>query len=143
MNIVQKYSLSVFSLKCISLFLIVTLAPAVQGVPLLNLANLTLLKWTDENDKSQTLRIREEISSKWTEAGDLLGVSSSRLDAIGDCRRGDTVMCSRDVLQEWIRTNGGPGSYSVTWDGIVSLLKDMQLTNVADILKNALQLKSF
>ena len=98
--------------------------------------SITLYKWTDENDKPKSLRILEEISSRWTEAGDLLGLSPARLEGIEVHRLRDARSCCRDVLNDWIQDNRG--SYPVSWEGLICLLKDMKLTVLAKDLENAL-----
>ena len=51
-------------------------------------------------------------------------------------RRGDVGMCCHDVLVDWLHEN--QGGYSATWEGVVQLLEDMDLSAAAQQLKNAL-----
>jgi len=97
---------------------------------------LTLLKWIDSKGQEQNLRIKNEISFKWRDVGDLLGVKSSRLEAIDSNRRGNVELCCRDVLQDWLQME--EPSYPVNWDGLIELLKDLQFNNMARKLKEAL-----
>ena len=109
------------------------------AVPL-TLGTITLYKWTDENGQPKSLRILDEISSRWTEAGDLLGLSPARLKGIEVYQLRDARSCCRDVLQDWIHDN--QGSYPVSWEGLMCLLKDMKLTVVAKELENALRTRN-
>ena len=78
---------------------------------------------------AKSLWILDEISSRWTEAGDLLGLSPAHLDGIEEHRLRDARLCCRDVLQDWIQDN--QGSYPVSWEGLICLLKDMKLIVLA------------
>ena len=96
------------------------------------------MRWTDQNGEAHVIKIRDNISLKWIEAGDLLGLSSERLKGIDLQRRGDVSMCIRDVLVDWL--HGNQGSYPTTWEGVVHLLEDMELSALAQQLKIALHL---
>ena len=98
------------------------------AVPL-TLGTITLHKWTDENGQPKILRILDEISSRWTQVGDLLGLSPARLQGIEKHRLRDARSCCRDVLHDWIHDN--QSSYPVSWEGLICLLKDMKLTVLA------------
>ena len=106
------------------------------AVPL-TLRTITLYKWTDENGQPKSLRILDEISSRWTEVGDLLGLSPASLEAIEVDRLRMSRSCCRDVLHDWIQNN--QGSYPVSWEGLICLLTDMKLTILAKELENALR----
>ena len=68
-------------------------------------------------------------------AGDLLGLTTERLQVIRMQIPGDVGMCCRDVLVDWLRDN--QGGYPTTWEGVVQLLEDMDLSAAAQLLKNA------
>ena len=106
------------------------------AVPL-TLGTITLYKWTDENGQPKNLGILDEISSRWTEVGDLLGLSPARLEGIEVDRLRMSKSCCRDVLHDWIQDN--QGSYPVSWEGFICLLTDMKLTILAKDLENALR----
>ena len=122
------------------LFLSVTIYVAFLLAVPLTLRTITLYKWTDENGQPKSLRILDEISSRWTEAGDLLGLSPARLKGIEEHRLRDARSCCRDVLQDWIQDN--QGSYPVSWEGLICLLTDMKLTILAKELENALRTRN-
>ena len=108
---------------------------SVSSTPSLSISNLTCLRWTNIG-QTQILKIREKISPRWEEAGDLLGLTTERLKGIEVHRRGDVGMCCRDVLVDWLREN--QGDYPATWEGVVQLLQDMDLSAAAQLLKIAL-----
>jgi len=92
------------------------------SAPAFSLKSLTLLKWTDTDGQSQTLRLRDDISPRWRDAGDLLELGSSRIEGIAIQRRGDVRQCCRDVLLYWL--NNGSSNYQATWEGLLTLLTD-------------------
>ena len=50
-------------------------------------------------------------------------------------RPGDVGMCCRDDLVDWLHDN--QDGYPTTWEGVVQLLEDMDLSAAAQLLKNA------
>ena len=123
---------------CISYYRLLYCTPCIFFiVPDFSLKKLSLLKWTDSNGQPQELRLLDELSARWQEVGDLLELSPSRLDGIEVQRRCDARMCCRDVLLDWLKMD--EGSYSVNWDGMLCLLKDMKLSALARILQEALE----
>ena len=96
-----------------------------------------MLEWTDKDGQPQTLRVRDEMSVKWKDAGDLLELTSARLQGIGSQPQGDVRQCCRGVLIDWIK-NGSP-RYPPTWDGLIKLLINLELSSIADTLKLALK----
>ena len=107
----------------------------VSSTPSLSISKLTCLRWTDKG-QAWILKIREKISPRWEEVGDLLGLTTERLKGIHMQRLGDVGMCCRDVLVDWLHEN--QGGYPATWEGVVQLLEDMDLSAAAQQLKNAL-----
>ncbi len=97
-----------------------------------------MLEWTDKDGQPQTLRVKDEMSVKWEEVGDLLELTPARLQSIDSQRRGEVRRCCRDVLMDWIK-NGSP-RYPPTWDGLIKLLINLELSSIADTLKLALKM---
>ena len=97
-----------------------------------------MLEWTDKDGQSQTLRVRDEISAKWQDVGDLLELTPDRLQGIGSQRQGDVRQCCREVLIDWIK-DGSP-YYPPTWEGLLELLVHLKLSSTADTLKLALKM---
>ena len=104
------------------------------------MSSLTLLKWIDSNGQVQRLRIRNEISSRWLEIGDLLGLDMERLEQIEVENRGHVSMCFCDVLMDWLR-HDNQNNYPASWQGLAELLEDMDLPNLACWLQHAIDLK--
>ncbi len=97
-----------------------------------------MLEWTDKDGQPQTLRVKDEMSVKWEEVRDLLELTPARLQSIDSQRRGEVRRCCRDVLMDWIK-NGSP-RYPPTWDGLIKLLINLELSSIADTLKLALKM---
>ena len=106
-------------------------------VPDFSLKSLALLKWTDSNGQLQNLRLCKELSARWQEVGVLLGLSSSHLKAIEKQCHYDVTICCHDILSDWLQMD--EGSYPVNWGGMLSLLKDMELSAIAKKLQGALE----
>ena len=101
-----------------------------------NLHHLTVLKWTDSNGQTHSLRLRNEMSSRWRDVGDLLEVEFSRQEGIHMHRGGDVRLCCREVLADWLQME--EPSYPTNWEGLLLLLEDLELNKVAKTLKGAL-----
>ncbi len=107
--------------------------------PDFTLKALILLKWTDQDGKIHTLRLRDELMPYWHDMGLLLGISMSKLDDFLFFYSGDVRQCCRDVLHDWIEI--GSSDYPATWGSLINLLHNMELSSLASSLE--LALKSF
>ena len=105
--------------------------------PDFSLKNFTLLEWTDSNGQRQELRLRDELSDRWQDVGDLLGLPSSRLGGIKQQNQGNAEMCCREVLLDWLKMD--KCSYPVNWAGMLCLLKNVKLSALAVTLQGALK----
>ena len=101
-----------------------------------NLHHLTVLKWTDSDGQKHSLRLRNEMSSRWRDVGDLLEVESSHMEGMDTHHRGDVRLCCRNVLVDWMQME--EPSYPTNWEGLLLLLEDLELNQMAKKLKIAL-----
>ncbi len=99
--------------------------------------NLIVLTWTNKDGQTETLRLRDDMISRWRDVGHLVDISASRLDGILAHRLGDVRQCCQDVLQEWI--SRGSSDYPATWEGLLKILRSLELNSCADSLERALQ----
>ena len=67
----------------------------------------------------------------------LAGTKPNCLVGIEVQRHCDARMCCREVLLDWLKMDGG--SYSVNWEGMLCLLKNMKLSALAVTLQGALK----
>ena len=102
------------------------------------MSQLTLLKWRDENGHNQKLKILQEISSNWEEAGNLMGLSSNVLDSIEKNYSRSVEQCCRNVFRSWLEGEKGGLIYPVSWEGICTLLEDMDYSSTALLLRDIL-----
>ena len=78
----------------------------------------------------------EKIQWKWKDIGQLAGLSLAQLESIATEHRDKPIECCRAVLGKWLENP--PNEYPVTWDGLIELLEDCNLTSAVDELKSAL-----
>ena len=78
----------------------------------------------------------EKISHKWRDIGELLDIPHSELESIAMKYRGDPKECCRAVLVQWL--DNPPPAYPTTWQGLIDLLEDSQLSQVVSELRNVL-----
>ena len=78
----------------------------------------------------------DNISHKWRTIGERLDLTSSKLQCIEVDHRGISEECCRAVLCIWL--NNPPDEYPISWDGLIELLEDSQLGQVASKLRKIL-----
>jgi hypothetical protein len=89
----------------------------------------------DKRGQQKELRIKKLICYKWKEIGTLLEIEHSLLTSWEMTYR-NPVECIDPVLNHWFERK--PDDYPVSWDGLKTLLKDVELYQVATELDNAL-----
>ncbi len=98
------------------------------------MSNLVLLKWTDSNNKTQRIRIITELSPKWTDISDLLGFSTARIQQIELNYNRVQDRC-KEVMRLWLGSEEGAYRYSTTWEGLIELLEDIELSILASDIR--------
>ena len=91
--------------------------------------HIRLIKWTDEGGDIQQFYLIEKISHKWRDIGELESISMKY--------RGDTKECCRAVLGQWL-DNPPPDYPTILWQGLIELLEDSRLGQVASELRKVL-----
>ncbi len=92
--------------------------------------NLILLKWMDAEGKKQKLRIIDEVSPKWREASSLLGLTPAHTQRIEMNYPRVEDRC-HEVFHVWLSNEEEDTSYPSTWEGLIELLEDMELSALA------------
>ena len=105
------------------------------------LKNLTLIRWKDDQGKTQRFYLMDKIAYKWRTLGELLDLSFSKLQNLATEHREKPNECCRAVLGQWL--NNPPPDYPTTWQGLLELLDDSQLGQVVMELKVILGKASF
>ena len=98
------------------------------------------MKWKDENGVEKKLRIYSEIAHKWKQIARLIGLKPGQISAIEQDHR-ETASCVAAVFQRWFEYAGqlpNARDYPKSWQGLISLLDDVQLDEVVKVLKKAL-----
>ena len=103
----------------------------------LTIDNLIRLKWMDKHKQIQKVKILEEVCSEWKSMGELLGLTQGELKAIQKDQRGVYQECCKEVFYVWFKK--GKTKYTVSWDGLCELLRDMDLSALAKRLEEIFQ----
>ena len=93
---------------------------------------IDLITWKN-GEKTSEFRLINHISNKCYEISTQLQVPKWVYGAWVKNNFGDTC---HDLFQHWLES--GHGLYPVTWNGMIQVLKDVQLGEVAKQLKEAL-----
>ena len=96
------------------------------------LYQLNLLKYMDDHDKVQRIRIIDEIGVHWYDVGCNLRIRVEHLENIRERERHDPTWCARAIVIKWLQS-GGP-----TWAKLIEVLEDSELTTLVEKLKMAL-----
>ena len=113
---------------------------SLSGLPDFEFSLLDLIKWEDENGKEREFRIYSEIGHKWREIATRLGLKPGVISSIEDEHRQISSRIAA-VLQKWSENANSlrnAKDYPKSWEGLINLLKDVQLGEVAADLKKAL-----
>lgn len=78
-----------------------------------------------------------KVSMKWRDFGKALNMTYNELCVLKEQYHGYANNAWDAVMDRWLRGNS---SYSVTWEGLYSLLNDMEFSQVAVELKAAVAL---
>ena len=103
-----------------------------------SLETLTLLKWRGQDEREQTFRLVSKVSLRWMEFGLRVKIERDLLKSWCKKFQGDSVDCWCEVMEHWINTDGKGCDYPVTWDGLYSMLDDLEYCQVARDLKTAI-----
>ena len=99
-----------------------------------------LIKWEDENGVERELRIYSKIAHKWRQIATRLGFELGEIESIdADYRTSYSRITA--VLGRWFENaNNLPNGsrYPKSWQGLINLLKDAELGEVAGELKKVL-----
>ena len=102
----------------------------------MDLRHLNLVRWKDDQGRTQRFFLKDQISPKWRDVGELIGLTHPELNTISDKYRGDPKECCRAVLGQWL--DNPPPDYPTTWQGLLELLEDSPLGQVVTELRNVL-----
>ncbi len=105
----------------------------------LTLDLLHLIKWTDGGGTIRKLQLYQALSSVWDQVSDMLKVDPYTKQSIKERNRGDPDKCIQEIIEIWLRDEKTLSpNYSCTWNGLCSLLEDVNLSCVSEELGKAL-----
>ena len=94
---------------------------------------MDLIKWEDENGVKRELRIYSKIAHKWRQIATRLGFELGEIESVEENHhRNDSHITA--VLRRWFENakNLPDGSrYPKSWQGLINLLEDTELSEVA------------
>ena len=67
------------------------------------LQRLNIIKWRDENGADHKLRLLEEMSVKWKEWGETVGISAAKLDGFERQHHFSNKNCMSAAVREWLQ----------------------------------------
>ena len=102
--------------------------------PIVQLHHLIIIGWKDDQGQIQEYNLTDKISHKWRDIGSLIGLSLSELATISELFPNDPKECCQAVLGQWL-DNPSP-DYPATWQGLLHLLNENQLDQIASELRN-------
>ena len=101
---------------------------------------MDLIKWEDENGVKRELRIYSKIAHKWRQIATRLGFELGEIESVEENHhRNDSRITA--VLRRWFenaRSLANASRYPKSWQGLINLLEDAELGEVAEELKKAL-----
>ena len=99
------------------------------------IGTLHLLKWVDKSGCTKTYRLVDQASTKWREIGLAIGLTLNQLDAWEHQYLGDVLRCWTRVMESWLKMENS--DYPATWEGLYSLLEDVELSAISEDLRQA------
>jgi hypothetical protein len=97
--------------------------------------HLSIIKWKDESGQVWQFMLARKIAHKWCTIGELLGLTHSKLRSL-DHEYRNPFQCSQAALELWL--DNPPPDYPATWRGLIDLLEDSKLSEIATELRTVL-----
>ena len=99
-----------------------------------------LIKWEDENGVKRELRIYSKVAHKWRQLATRLGLELGEIKSINNDYRTRYSRITA-VFEQWFenaKNLPNASRYPRSWQGLINLLEDAELGEVAEELKRAL-----
>ena len=99
-----------------------------------------LIKWEDESETKRDLRIYSKIAHKWKQIATRLGFELGEIESV-DADYRTSYHRITTVLGRWFenaKSLPNASRYPKSWQGLINLLEDVELGEVAEELKKAL-----
>ena len=102
---------------------------------------LGLLKWKDENGTIKELKIYSRVAHKWNQVATLLGFDHGQIESIKNNPPFNDLDRVQTVFRQWFENATklpNASKYPKSWQGLINLLEDVELSEVAKELCRAL-----
>ena len=103
-----------------------------------------LIKWEDENGVQRELRIYSKIAHRWRQIATRLGFELGEITSVEENYYTNDSRITA-VLRRWFenaRSLPNAGRYPKSWQGLINLLEDAELGEVAEELRRTLSSSS-
>ena len=119
---------------------VINLISDLSGLPDIEHYFMDNIKWEDENEVKRELRIYSKIAHKWRQIATRLGFELGEIESVEENHhRNDSRITA--VLRRWFenaRSLSNASRYPKSWQGLIILLEDAELGEVAEEMKMAL-----
>lgn len=113
----------------------------ISSLPTVQHDCLDLLRWRDDNGTIKKLKIYDKIAHKWNRIATRLGFEPVQIDSIQSNYPFSDYNKTTAVFRVWFENaNGLPNAdrYPKSWQGLINLLEDSELSEVGAKLYTAL-----
>ena len=101
---------------------------------------IDLMKWEDENGRKRELWIYSKVAHKWRQIATRLGLELGEIESINNDYRTRYSRITA-VFEQWFenaKNLPNASMYPKSWEGLINLLEDTELGEVAEELKRTL-----
>lgn len=95
------------------------------------------IHYLDEHGNKYDVRITDEVASHWKDLAMTFGFDVHYIALNHNAGSNYVKNCLYDVLKIWMERGGSP-QYTMSWNGLIKALKNIQLYSIADRLETAL-----
>ena len=102
------------------------------------------MKWETASGRQKTISIYQEAAHKWKKLATKLGLGEGEIDGIESEKRGKAIDCVRSVFGRWLENAQRMkhcDKYPKSWEGLMALLGDSELAELAKEVEEALKSK--
>ena len=102
------------------------------------------MKWETASGGQKTISIYQEAAHKWKKLATKLGLGEGEIDGIESEKRGKAIDCVRSVFGRWLENAQRMkhcDQYPKSWEGLMALLGDSELAELAKKVEEALKSK--
>ena len=93
------------------------------------------MKYKDDEQKDKKVSVISRVQHKWREIVSIISKDANRISAL-EKQYSDPNDCCRQVFLDCF-INCKPKNYSQDWKGVIELLEDVDLQNLAEEVKKA------